>query len=89
LEKRNPGPAETSVGEYLAKNRKRTPELDAIAAKAAFQKNAHRPAPAATGNALWNRHHSCLPCTAGRSTYPTVNYANNSRTAFPLPSLVT
>ena len=32
MEKRNPGPAETSVGEYLAKNRKRTPELDAIAA---------------------------------------------------------
>ena len=86
---RNPGPAETSVGEYLAKNLKRTPELDANAAKATFQKNAHPPAPADTGNALWNRHHSSLPCTAARSTYPTVNYANNSRTAFPLPSLVT
>ena len=86
---RNPGPAETSVGEYLAKNLKRTPELDAIAAKATFQKNTHPPAPADTGNALWNRHHSSLPCTAARSTYPTVNYANNSRTAFPLPSLVT
>ncbi len=86
---RNLGPAETSVGEYLAKNLKRTPELDANAAKATFQKNAHPPAPADTGNALWNRHHSSLPCTAARSTYPTVNYANNSRTAFPLPSLVT
>jgi len=46
------------VGEYLAKNLKRTPELDAIAAKAAFQKNAHQPAPADSGDGPWNRHHS-------------------------------